>query len=111
MIRVLMRNQNCIDASEIFPDGRKSLDDFPPAQARVNQQSRFTRPDKNRVSRAAARQYTDLYDKDSSAFPLSSRINGIPPLTRDAPASTILIGYTRTPKQILRNCFALSLLK
>ena len=63
MIRVLVRNQNGIDTSEIFADGRKSLGDFPAAQARVNQQSRFTRPNERRVSRAAARQYANFDDK------------------------------------------------
>ena len=66
MIRVLVRNQNRVDTGEIFANRRKSLDDFPTAQARVNQQPSFTGPDERRVSRAAARQYTNLDDKDFS---------------------------------------------
>ena len=74
VIRVLVRDQDRVHTSEIFADGRKSLNDFPTAQARVNQQPRSTGPDERRVARAAARQYADLDDKDSSRFRYSYRL-------------------------------------
>jgi hypothetical protein len=76
---VLVRNQNCVDTSEILSDRRKSLDDFPPAQACVNQQSRSAGPDKGRVSRAAARQYADLDDNASLTLPFSCRPRELTP--------------------------------
>ena len=74
VIRMLVGDQNRVHTSEIFADGRKSLNDFPTAQARVNQQPRSTGPDERRVPRAAARQYADLDDKESSRFRYSYRL-------------------------------------
>ncbi len=68
VIAMLVRDQNGVDTSEVFPYDRKSLGDFPPAQARVNQQSRSIRRNERRVSCAAAREYADFDDKDSYAF-------------------------------------------
>jgi hypothetical protein len=74
VIRVLVRDQNRVHASEIFADGRKSLNDFPTAQASVNQQPRSTGPYERRIARAAARQYADLDDNESSRFRYSYRL-------------------------------------
>lgn len=71
---MLVRDQNCVHTGEIFADGRKSLNDFPAAQARVNQQPRSAGPDERRIARAAARQYADLDDKESSRFRYSYRL-------------------------------------
>jgi hypothetical protein len=74
VIRMLVGDQNRVHTSEIFTDSRKSLNDFPTAQARVNQQPCSTGPDERRIARAAARQYADLDDEESSRFRYSYRL-------------------------------------
>jgi hypothetical protein len=71
VIAVLVCDQNGVNTSEVFPYGRKPLSGFSPAQARVNQQSRSIGRNERRVPCAAAREYADFDDKDSTAFPLS----------------------------------------
>ena len=68
VIRVLMRNQNRVDVLRFFADFGEPSRHFAHAEARVDQDARFRRGQKRRVSRTAAGQHAESDDDNSPSL-------------------------------------------